>query len=125
MATCFQNEIADPLNSWNGATGTFTAPSTGMYQIAINTLGNVSAGIYGLPMLDLSPIGTSGEEDFYGLGQSYSTVSQNVSKLRGSLNYFVYFTAGQQFTLRIGSGSTVVGFSPLINGSNSITIVKL
>ena len=78
VATCFQNEIADPLNSWNGPAGTFTAPSTGMYQIARQTLTASSSG-QGIPMLDLSPIGTSGEEDFYGTSFSTVTTAQTVS----------------------------------------------
>lgn len=125
VATCFQNEIADPLNSWNGATGIFTAPSAGMYQISIQTLANSSVSVAGVPVLDLAPIGTSGEEDYYGTFVSVNNVAQNPTKQRGYLNYLVYFNAGQQFTLRLHSASTVVGTNPLTNGGSNITIVKL
>ena len=125
VATCFQNEIADPLNSWSGSTGVFTAPSTGMYQIAIQTLTSTVSSAQGVPMLDLAPIGTSGEEDFYGTSVSFIASAQNVSKVRGSLNYLVYFTAGQQFTLRMMSSSTVNSYFNSTNGGTNITIVKL
>ncbi len=120
IATCFNNEITDPFNAFTN--GVFTAPSTGLYFVSIQTA--TSTQICLAPMVDVNNNGVTGGEDFCGTIFGNNQL-QLPNKGRGQLQCMVYLTSGQTFSVRFFNQSNVTTTTNSSDGSTNITIVKL
>ena len=120
IATCFNNEITDTFNAFTN--GVFTAPSTGLYFVSIQT--TTGSLIALAPMVDVGNNGVTGGEDFCGTYISNNQL-QNPNKSRGQLQCMVYLTSGQTFSVRFFNQSNAATMTNNTDGSTNITIVKL
>ena len=120
IATCFNNEITDTFNAFTN--GVFTAPSTGLYFVSIQTTTGSTIAL--APMVDVGNNGNNGGEDFCGTYISNNNF-QLPSKGRGQLQCMIYLTSGQTFSVRFFNQSNGATMTNNTDGSTNITIVKL
>jgi hypothetical protein len=129
IATCMGNVTTNVGSVWNAGTGIFTAPSTGLYMVSVQTISTGSTTQL-VPSTDVDnnqsgiPI-TGGGGDFFGVMTNLNISHPDPYKSRCQIQALVFLNAAQTFSLRIHSSSNVVGTTPLLDGSTNLTVVKL
>ncbi|MBK8390521.1 MAG: hypothetical protein IPL23_15080 [Saprospiraceae bacterium] len=129
IATCIGNVTTNLGSVWNAGTGIFTAPSTGLYMVSVQTISTGSTTQL-VPSIDVDnnqsgiPI-TGGGGDFFGVMTNLNISHPDPYKSRCQIQALVFLNAAQTFSLRIHSSSNVVGTTPLLDGSTNLTVIKL
>lgn len=122
VATCFTT-TTNVGNAYNASTGVYTVQTDGLYLITIQLLASAtSIGI--APMIDMNNDGVTAN-DFYGTVTSNSTAFPTGYANRGQLTSQIYLTAGQIFSIRLQSTSSVLSVAVATTGSSNLNIVKL
>ncbi len=131
LATCFQNINTNIGSAYNPFSGVFTAPSAGLYLVSVQVMSSNSVTIF--PYIDVnndfinSAAASSAtiSADFLGTAVLNNASHHTQANNRGTVTAQIYLEAGQVFSIRIQTGSTVSLAFIRADGASNFTVTKL